>query len=361
MAAMGKDAMRFAIPALYAVLFGSALAQPAKSPEGSLIPSNENASNSSFVADITAQRPARIVITPPNWATWRGSYSGLSAEIGNPPPKLMPGGNDYGVVSAVTGAIDIPASANGNMISGDIPGLIITSGVLGVARTSSFAAPAVGVYGGAHMGAEKAQAWGANFTTKNFDTSGVPPASGFNGQAYGIEVDLNLVAPKAGWAGSNADGMWITGVWNSKVDGQMNAVHIGAEGAAGWKNAIKTDHGSAAEFAEIGKTTKTGASPSQVIHLISSDGKADYHALIHADPDGSVSIKPNYYGHTKGLIVRSADPTRFVKVHPVEGIIAPSVATRALLVDLDGKGAKIVSVGPPDSCGSGQRCLSVPN
>lgn len=172
---------------------------------------------------------------------------------------------------------------------------------------------------------------------------------------------MSLVAPASGWAGSNADGIWITGEWNSKVDGQMNGLHIGAQGTAGWKNAIKTDHGSATEFAEIGKTTKTGASPSQMIHLISSDGKDNFHALIQADPDGSVNIKPNYYGHTKGLVVSSADPTYFVKVHPVEGITAPSVATRALLVDLEGKGAKMVSVGPPDSCGKGRRCLSVPN
>lgn len=353
--------MRIVVLASYMLLSSGALAQPAMVPQNNAAPVNNDISIPITAANIGENSPSKISVVPPNWSNLRGAYSGFSVEIGNPPPKLMPGGGDYGVVSAITGAIEIPASADGNIISKNTSGLIIISGILGVARTSSIAAPAVGVYGGAHMGVSKAQAWGANFTTKNFDSSGVPPASGFNGQVYGVEVDMSLVAPASGWAGSNADGIWITGEWNSKVDGQMNGLHIGAQGTAGWKNAIKTDHGSATEFAEIGKTTKTGASPSQMIHLISSDGKDNFHALIQADPDGSVNIKPNYYGHTKGLVVSSADPTYFVKVHPVEGITAPSVATRALLVDLEGKGAKMVSVGPPDSCGKGRRCLSVPN
>lgn len=349
--------MRLSAFAAYSLLIGSAFAQSAPikndgSPNGTgeILPFKSGGTT-----------PIKVSISPPVWSTLRGGYFGLTAEMGNPPAKLMPGGGDYGVASAIVGSIQIPASADTNMLDAKTPGFIIVSGVLGLATTLSKVSPAVGVYGGAHMGVETAQAWGANFTTKNFDTSGVPPASGFNGQTYGIEVDMNLVAPRSGWAGSNADGIWITGEWHSRVDGQMNGLHIGAQGSAGWKNAIKTDHGSANEFAEIGKLSKSGASPSQVIHLISSNGKEDYHGLIQSDPDGSISIKPNYYGRTKGLIVQSADPTYFVKVHPVEGIAARSVATRALLVDLDGKGAKVVSVGPPDSCGKGRRCLAVPN
>jgi len=350
--------MRTQVALIFIGMASCAFAQPQPARAPAETPSNDNRTSPGGGRD--GERTKLSIASPP-WASWRGAYSGLSVDIGNPPAKLMPGGNDYGVVSAISGSIEIPADANANKIDGVTPGFIITSGVLGVARTASTIAPAVGVYGGAHMAAMNAQAWGANFTSKNFDTSGVPPKHGFNGQVYGTEIDVNLVAPAAGWKGTNVDGIWVTGEWNSKPDGQMNGLHIGAQGTAGWKNAIKTDHGAAAEFAEIGKTSKFGASASQVIHLISSDGKGDYHALIQADPDGSMSIKPNYYGQTKGLIVSSADPARFVKVHPVEGITAPSVATRALLVDLDGRGAKVVSVGPPDSCGKGHRCLSVPN
>ena len=270
------------------------------------------------------------------WPSIRANYDHVCANLGTTPISAWPGGGSYGVVSALTGAVSVPSSADTNLI-GAVPGIIIAAGISGLAINNSAKAPGVGVYGGAGLNAAGGSVWGANFTVKNFASSAPGGSTPFNGQITGLEIDVNTSKPSAGWGGSNTDGLWVAGTFDTQMDGQMNAVHIGIEGAAPWRNGVKTESGAVNYAREVGAAS-AGNAPSngQFDMFVIRDSSGGSKQIIQGyDSNGRLVIRPLVAIASGGVGVRIQDATgndKIVLDGAGGGVTASQVATGTLAV-----------------------------
>ena len=243
-----------------------------------------------------------------NWATIRTNYNHVCGNLGGTPVTAWPGGGAYGSISALTGAVSVPSTADTNMI-GSVPGIIIAAGVTGLAINNSAKAPAIAVYGGAGLNVAAGSVWGSNFTSKNYAVGTGAGSTAYNGQVVGCEIDVNLKTPGSGWGGSNTDGLWIPGTFDSQLDGQMNAVHIGIQGTAKWKNGFKTEPGSVDFAREVGAAgTGTGPSNAQFdMHVIQDSTGAARQIIQGYDSNGKLVIRPLVAIASGGVGIRIQD------------------------------------------------------
>ena len=242
------------------------------------------------------------------WPTLRTNYDQVRANLGTTPLSAWPGGGSYGVVSALTGAVNVPSSADTNLI-GSVPGIIIAAGISGLAVNNSAKAPGVGVYGGAGLNTASGSVWGANFTAKNFGSSAPGGSTPYNGEITGVEIDVNTTAPVGGWGGSNTDGLWIAGTFDTQMDGQMNAVHVGIEGAAPWRNGFKTESGAVNYAREVGAgSAGTVPSNGQFDMFVIRDSTGTAKQIIQGyDLNGRLVIRPLVAIASGGVGVRVQD------------------------------------------------------
>lgn len=293
------------------------------------------------------------------WATLRGHFDRFSANIGDVPATAWPGGGDYGAVSAVTGAVRIPEAANANMM-GRTPGIIIAAGVQGLAVTDSKTAPGVGGYFGAGLGTANGNVWGINPTAKNFASSTGAGSLAFNGQVVGSEVDVALHTPAGGWGGSNAVGQSIQGDFQSQPDGELNAIGIGAVGAAPWKNALKISTGAANYAREVDPATPgTGASDGIFDMFVIRDAAGRPVQIIQGyGHDGKLVVRPLVAGAGVGLRLQDVAGHDRITLDAGSGVVhAPAlVGDTVVSAGLLGTAGHIVSTGPAPSardCGAG--------
>jgi hypothetical protein len=284
------------------------------------------------------------LIPDPTWSNLRVPYDGLHVDIGNTPIETWPGGGDYGVASAITGSVKVPAAADSNY-DGATPLSIINAGVSGVALTQSDKQPVVGVYGGSCLDRTHGNAWGMNATAKNWANSGNEQSDGYEGNITGLEIDASWKLPPVDRrvGGSNIDGLWIPAeLYGGRPDGTCNAIHIGIYGEYPWKKAILSDHGAADYFAQIGMGKKQevdGPAGSQSLYFLSSSGGVKtsggdtnvyHHSLMSVSPGGEFIFQPNYAGGSGNLIVGNSDLSQISSLHPVNGFSGPKVTTATL-------------------------------
>ena len=275
---------------------------------------------------------AGIDIRPLDWATLALPYDRLRVTVGDVAQTAWPGGGAYGAVSAITGAIDIPAAADADLIGTGVSRTIVNAGVSGLAVTHSLTAPAVGLYGSAGLARERGGAWAMNLTVRNFASAGPGGSSGFNGQVTALEGDVGLHRPPGGWAGSNVDGVWLPLDADSQPDGEANMLHIGIVGAAPWKNGVKIDAGSTTFAREVGPASRgTGPSIGTFDHYVVRDAAgAALHVIQGYDLDGGLVLRPLTPG--KASRVRLQDAAGRVGVSleagPGDVVLAGSIVSR---------------------------------
>ena len=239
---------------------------------------------------------------PVPWPALQGRFDRFSVNLGDAPETAWPGGGGYGAVSALTGAINIPAAADGNM-HGRVPGIIIAAGVQGLAVTESRTAPGVGGYFGSGLGVTGGGVWGINPTAKNFASSAPAGSPGLNGQVNGAEVDVSLRTPEGGWAGSNAVGLNLQGDFASLPDGQLNAVQVATNGAAPWKVAFKVFAGAATYAREVDPASSGPDKSNGIFDLfvVRDAAGRDVPIIQGYNYDGRLVIRPLAEGASGGV------------------------------------------------------------
>lgn len=275
----------------------------------------------------------------PAWATWKTKNDSFLVNANGAPAYIWPGGGDYACISAITGALRLPAEAGANNINGG-PAIIIASGVMGLALTDCLNNVAVGGYFSGGISLDQGRGWAINGTLANFEQRGFGFPAGKNGQLIACELDLNLNTPAGGWAGTNAYGASIVCVPQSQPDGGFTALHVSAidinnasTGRAGfpkvgWKEAIRTDPGACNEFAQIHTQNYPGqASGSQTLHFIASPGGNQYrHGFIALGTDGGFVVQPDFFSGQGQFTVANSTLSQACTIHPTNGFNGPSIS-----------------------------------
>ena len=258
---------------------------------------------------------------PVPWPTLRGRFDRYSVNLGDAPETAWPGGGAYGAISAVTGAVDVPASADDNM-HGRVPGIIIAAGVQGLAITESRTAPGVGGYFGTGLGVAGGSVWGINPTVKNFASSAPGGSPAFNGQVNGAEIDVTLHTPGGGWAGSNAVGLNLQGDFASPPDGQLNAVQVATDGAAPWKVAFKVFAGAATYAREVDPASSGPGKSNGIFDLfvVQDAGGRPVPIIQGYDFNGRLVIRP-LVDHGAGLSLQDAGGAERVVLDAATGSV----------------------------------------
>jgi hypothetical protein len=199
----------------------------------------------------------------PTWAGLATSYNANRFVVNSfPTAAQFPGV----VVEAMTGAVDIPASADFGTHS---------AGVAGYGRSSAANVGAVGVYGQGSTHVAGTTAWGSNFVVSN---------EGLNAtNLFGIEVDINHSDATA--AASNVSGVSITGASDSQASGVFAAFIVNPAGIfevppIKWKNAYISQPGAATSGLSLFTQDSTGASPSQFVEIYGRDAGDAYHGIL---------------------------------------------------------------------------------
>lgn len=257
-----------------------------------------------------------------------------------------PGGQNYGVTSAITGYVRVPPEAESSFEDGN-PTNFFHAGLMGLTLNDTNNQATVGVFGMSRAGKAQARPFGANFIVSNFrESNGVKDANGnripgVHCQSVGVEIDCGWSQPTGSpLGGSNTLGLWIPAeFYGGRPDGDCAAIKIGlySDGPndSRWKHFLLADHGGADMFAQIGmqKGPKVaGPSESQGFLLISSrdgqapgGGAADTNqykfSRIFQSPDGDIVFKPNSgFG---SIIIGNESLTQQSSMHPTEGVKAP--------------------------------------
>ncbi|WP_141694067.1 hypothetical protein [Rhizobium lusitanum] len=153
----------------------------------------------------------------PNFATLNTVYDSWRNAVGTTCPNTLEfGANTLGVVNAISGCVNIPASTTTNTNS-------IGAGVAGHAITASTTFNAVGAFGQAltNNSTGTANAWGGNFVGNNCPLMTCATNTGTHANVRGIEVDVNYAATSGGGSVNGLiNGALITGaLWGTPNTG----------------------------------------------------------------------------------------------------------------------------------------------
>ncbi len=238
----------------------------------------------------TAEFTALTAVPPsPAWSTSYGAYSGTSSNINNFPVASEFGGNTSSVSQAIKGAIDVPSTATGTLMSG----------VSGYSRCASTAVDCVGTFGWGLSNAAGVAVWGGNVGVTNTPTVAGADGTGLDVTSLiGFEIDAN-VAKKSGSVVTNSPviGLWITGNTSAQstnvIDDAIDIGPAGAFTAIPWKRAFYSRAGSAGTGIELGAIAATGNTlPSQLLIFDSVSGSSTaLQSIIYNDSAlGSLTI-----------------------------------------------------------------------
>jgi hypothetical protein len=235
----------------------------------------------------------------PNWTALSTQYSAMRVSVNDFPVNAQFGSNLVGIPEAITGALDIPATAT-------FPNH--GTGVAGYARGKSTANGIVGVFGAGLAAADNVLgAWGANFLAANTATihntvSHALPLVGFNNtNLYGVEIDTGI-QPVAGVPNPNVNvrGLYVMTAGSTESPSPINnAIDIDFLGTFqpgflyNWKNGIYINDGAADVALNIGASGTGNNVGSQPIRWRGrTSGGADIAASALMDQAGNLIINP---------------------------------------------------------------------
>lgn len=257
-------------------------------------------------SDMTA-----VFATANNWTTLQTFSGGLSAQL----PWVQPsnvaldpnravinsfpltsefGANTSSVVQALVGAVDVPSTATGTLMSG----------VSGYSRTASTASDAVGIFGEGEANAANVSVWGGNVVASNAPGFGLNDGTGFDlTSLIGLEIDT-AVSKKTGNVLPNVPtiGLWITGSATAQsTNTTFDALDIGFAGASTstpWKDAIRIRSGASnAAAIEIDQAAAGNSQPSQNLTFVSMDsGGAGHIQTIYSPSTNGLYLAPDAAG-----------------------------------------------------------------
>jgi hypothetical protein len=223
----------------------------------------------------------------PNFATLGGIHNSVFFSTNGFPLTAMFGQNTVPLVQTLVGGVEIPSSATfGNHCAG----------IAGYARTASTGVGAVGVYGQGTIGGTGPGVYsifGANFVVGN--TAGGGPGVGYDAEAYGIEIDVNLKFKTGAVAPSgNVRGIYIQ---NNGAEvqptGRFNGVEVTGGATVPWKVGYWTDNGAASIGASFGSKAASSNTASQAVEFRSVDaGSTARSATISSDANGFLAHVP---------------------------------------------------------------------
>ncbi|MGU3546863.1 hypothetical protein [Methylobacterium sp. A52T] len=318
----------------------------------------------------TLSGPNNFPLAAPNWNTYRTPFTPFMATIGGPfPVGALAGGNTVGTTHAITGAVTIPET-NGNNSRA-----VFAAGVAGYARSFNSKSPnqgAVGIYGAVLCGADPTNlnsgtsCWGSNLIVGNLADLSEPQANKghHNMNMWGLEIDVNVQKrPDGSTPGGNALGLDVVGSSAVQPLGNFRAINLQASGVyAGvrWKDGIFFNDGAADNGITFGSNS-VGSGYALTMGPVSASGPSGAQnfqwltrkpdngivaAFLRTDPYANMFLIP---GGSSNIILAKSDGSKVL-----------SAGDSGVLINVDGT-ERQVTIGPPDSCGTGFRCLRVPN
>lgn len=262
-----------------------------------------------------------VFATANNWTTLQTFSGGLSALL----PWVQPsnvaldpnravinsfpltsefGANTSSVVQALVGAVDVPSTATGTLMSG----------VSGYSRTASTASDAVGIFGEGEANAANVSIWGGNVVASNAPGFALNDGTGFDlTSLIGLEIDT-AVSKKSGNVIPNIPimGLWITGSATAQTTNTIDdAIDVGYAGVGNnvpWKDAIRIRTGASNVAAiEVDQAGTGNSQNSQYLIFSSTDAGGTGHintiygdnslgSLILANSPGSCTVVTNGVG-----------------------------------------------------------------
>jgi hypothetical protein len=337
---MGKREVRAIIVGLIASLSAS----------GALAESRPQPTSEQQTETSIKSAPGHWALGAPDWEHYRNPYVPFMVTIGDYPVTALAGGNTVGTTHAITGAVTIPASPRVNKLAG------FAAGVAGYGRSFNgrFSNQGgVGLYGAGLAAANETSAWGANVIVANLSDLSEPQLGrGQNNiNLWGLEIDMNVQATTTGTPGGNATGLDLVGNSAVQPKGEFKAIRIqpaGLYAGVPWKSGLAIEDGAAETAMIIGRKDLVGASVSQPILFRGRTAHGqDREGAIRLDPDGNLLFTPTAGAN---VVATRSDLTT-----------ALSAGDAGVFLSLDGRAAKRVTYGSPDSCGRGYRCLRIEN
>lgn len=322
-----------------------------------------------LIADrATLAGPNTFSLPAPDWNNYRTPFTPFIATIGSAyPAAAMAGGNTVGTAHAITGAVTIPETTRNNTQA------LFATGVAGYARSLNSMSPnqgAVGLYGAGFCAVTGSSCWGSNIIVTNIPDLSEPQVNrgSNNVNMWGLELDFNVQKTTArADPGGNLRGVDLTGNSNARPRGEFVAVSIkspgiyhnfsgfGSDGALQyendgplrWKESMSFGTGSTDRIMTVNPNRVTGAAGTPPLVFISRkpDGSL-VTAALQTDPYGNVLLTPGMGANA--AFTKSDQSTAF------------SAGDAGVFINVDGT-AKSVTVGSLDSCGTGYKCLRVPN
>lgn len=227
-------------------------------------------------------------VTRIDWSAINGSaaqnYDGLSVDVGGYGGRAFHdvGAGGVGLVSAVSGAVNIPASAA-------IPAHC--QGVGGYARTYSTSTGAVGVYGQSDSAVSGSYLVAGNFLAQDHGNSGT---------AVGIEIDMNIDN-----AATSCVGLDITGGATveptSGYGVRVRPIGVFTSPPKRWQTGLYVEEGSSVVGAKINAAASSASSPSMPFQMFyrNSAGAVTQGMNLMVDGGGNVTFQST----TEGTIV----------------------------------------------------------
>lgn len=268
---------------------------------------NNGVASTVMRSDATPALARTLSDAGPTFAGLATIYNGLFVSTNGFTVGEMFGSNITGYVQAVAAGVEIPSSANfGNH----------AAGIGGYARTASSSVGSVGIYGQGTVngtGTNLYSAFGANFVVTNTPFMDSGANTGFNGNYYGIEIDINFKKLSGGTTPSaNVRGIYMqNNGCEVQPTGNFYAFEIDGGGTVPWKAGLYTDDGAIGGTVSgsqgginlgcIGTGNGVGSQP--IVWRSRTSGGAAGISSITVDANGDIQINPS----SNGAIVLMTD------------------------------------------------------
>ena len=226
----------------------------------------------------------------------------VRTQVGGFPTTDEITGSGVNSVSAIAGAVTIPAGSNAGPFD---------AGVSGYCQTKNATRACVGLYGDAQVLIAGSSGWGVNTTSLNCEGHGVlcGPGNGLNfSLLYGYEADLDVYTTATGAPIGQGFGIFATYFANTVPTGGAFAFTAGLHAfsvshGVKWTTGYTTQDGGATTGVEIGATAAVAANlASQPILFNWYNGSSALGLVnIHADSTGNLNLNTNLVAQSASI------------------------------------------------------------